>query len=84
MYYVNEENGYILSIQEGGGGTREISKEEYDAILAAILSRPEPLEGYDYRLKSDLEWELCELPAHDPDPEISDMEAMTIITGGDG
>lgn len=85
MYYVNELEGYILSVQEGGGGTREITAEEYDAVVDAIMNRPEK-EGYRYRLKADLTWEEYELPPveEDPDPEISDSEALGIILGGEG
>lgn len=80
---VNAKNGYILSVQIGGGGT-PITDEEYDLIIAAIKSRPKAPEGYGYHLKTDLTWELYELPAPDPDPEITDSEALAIITGGDG
>ena len=86
MYFVNEENGYIISVQEGGGGTREITAEEYAAVIDAIMNRPEAPEGFAYRLRTDLTWEEYELPAveADPDPEISDSEALEIILGGEG
>lgn len=80
------EDGYILSVQIGGGGT-PITDEEYNAIIEAIQNRPNSPEGYSYRLKTDLTWELCELPPEpepDPDAEISDSEALAIITGGEG
>lgn len=84
MYFIHEEDGYILSIQKGGAGSCEITEAEYDAILEVIANRPEPPAGYDYRLKSDLTWEMYELPAPDPDPEISEAEALGIILGGEG
>ena len=85
MYFLNEENGYIISVQEGGSGSREITAEEYAAVLEAIAKRPEK-EGYVYRLKADLTWEEYGLPPveEDPDPEISDSEALGIILGGEG
>lgn len=77
-------DGYILSVQIGGGGT-PITDEEYDAIIEAINNCPEAPGGYSYRLKADLTWELYELPPEpepDPNAEISDMEALSIILGG--
>lgn len=82
--YKIENDGYILSIQVGGGGT-PITDDEYNAILAAIYNCPEAPEGYGCRLKTDLTWELYELPPEpepDPDAEITDSEALAIITGG--
>lgn len=82
MYFMNEKDGIVLSVQKGGGGTA-ITEAQYEAIIKAIQNRPVPPEGYGYRLKTDLTWELYELPAPDPDPEISDEEALSIILGGD-
>lgn len=72
-------DGYILGIGVGGGGT-QISEAEYNEILSVIDARPTPQEGYDYRLKTDLTWELFELP---PEPdELDEAEAFDIIFGG--
>lgn len=76
-------NGYTVAIGTGTGGI-EITAEEYNEIMAIIRNRPEPTEGYDYRLREDLTWELYELPIIDPvEEEISDSEALAIILGGD-
>lgn len=80
--FVNVENEYITSVQIGGAGI-PITDEEYDAIFDAIRSGPESPDGFIYRLKTDLSWELHELPTPDSDPEISDSEALAIITGGE-
>lgn len=79
------EDGYIIQIGEGGGGV-EIGDEEYAHIMEAIQNRPTPPEGYDYRLKADLTWELCTAePAReaDMDDEITGDEALNIIMGGE-
>ena len=61
-YYKNVYDGYILGIGEYGVGT-EISKDEYDEIMAIIRTAPTPPEGYVYMLRDDdLTWELVELP----------------------
>ena len=60
-YYKQIENGYLLSIGTGPGG-EEITAEEYENILTIIKSRPTAEAGYGYRLKTDLIWELRELP----------------------
>ena len=80
--FVNVENEYIVSVQIGGAGI-PITDEEYNAIADAIRNSPESPDGFIYRLKTDLSWELHELPTPDPDPEISDSEAIAIITGGE-
>ena len=82
QYFKNVENGYIDAVCTGAGAV-EISKEEYDQIIAIVRTRPEPPAGYDYRLKEDLTWEEYALPEPDPDPEITDDEALDIILGGE-
>lgn len=82
-YYKLVEDGYIIAIGTGLDGV-EIAAEEYKHIKECMLNRPEPPEGYDYRLREDLTWEECELPIIDPvEEEISDSEALAIILGGD-
>ena len=80
-YYKQIQDGYIICIGMGSGG-EELTKEECDSLLKHIKARPIPEDGYDYRLKEDLSWELYELPPVDDDVEISDSEALGIILGG--
>ena len=82
-YYKNIEGDYLVSIGTGTGG-EEITEEEYENILAVIRNRPTPETGYDYKLRTDLTWELVEAPVvPDEDKEISDAEALNIILGGE-
>lgn len=78
------DDGNVLSIGIGAGST-EITKEEYDAILHAIRSRPAPPDGKGYRLKTDLTWEEYDLPPK-PEPgdedELNEAEALDILLGG--
>lgn len=69
-YCIMTENGYIDFIGTDTGGV-EISREEYETILRVIDNRPEAETGYTYKLRTDLTWELCEVP---PMPE-EDLEA---------
>ena len=64
-YYKIIDSGCILAIGTGSGGD-EITSEEYYFLMSVIRSRPTPPEGYDYRLKTDLTWELYELPPMPP------------------
>lgn len=81
-YYKVIENGYIIGIGTGGGGV-EITSDEYVQIMEIIKNRPAPHDGYDYRLMENLTWEQYETPVIDEDEEeISDAEALAIITGG--
>ena len=81
-FYKQISNGYVASIGTGAGGT-EITKAEYDEIMAIIQNRP-AAEGKGYRLKTDLTWEEYDLPP-EPEPsdedELSDAEALNVIMG---
>lgn len=82
-YNKQTSNNYIIAIGTGAGGT-EITKAEYDEIMAIIQNRP-AAEGKGYRLKTDLTWEEYDLPpVPEPsdDDELSDAEALNILLGG--
>ena len=85
--YKEAADGYIAGIGTGFGGT-EIMQEEYNRILAAIHARPEPPEGYDYRLTEALEWEPVERPAEggsadqpSAENELEDMRTALEVLG---
>ena len=59
-YYKIISNMYLMAIGIGSGGA-EITKSEYNNLLGIIRNKPIAGSGFDYRLKSDLSWELCEL-----------------------
>ena len=81
-YYKMIIDGYLVAVGSGSGGT-EIEEAEYNNLLEIIHNKPIAESGYDYRLREDLEWELYELPIiPTEDDEISDTEALNIITGG--
>lgn len=60
-HYKVVKNGYILAIGTGAGG-EEITKAEYNSLMATIQNRPKAEPGWGYRLKTDLTWELVEVP----------------------
>lgn len=82
-HYKQTSDNYIIAIGTGYGGT-EITKVEYDEIMAIIQNRP-AAEGKGYRLKTDLTWEAYDLPP-EPEPsdedELSDTQALNILLGG--
>lgn len=81
-YYKIIIDGYLVAVGSGSDGT-EITAEEYAELLNIIRTKPVASEGYDYRLKTDLTWEVYERPVIPlEDEEISDTEALNIITGG--
>lgn len=57
--FINTKDGYITSF---GKAENEEKSEEYVALENAMSNRPNPREGYDYKLKTDLTWEEYELP----------------------
>ena len=73
-YYKVIENGYIMSVGTGGGGT-EITEQEYNTVLAVIQQKPPRTTTTDYHLKEDLTWE--EYPRIDPEPEPEIPENLT-------
>ena len=82
-YYKIITDGYLIAVGSGSGGT-EIAEADYNNLLEIIRNKPLAESGYDYRLKADLTWELHEIPPvpAPEDDEISDTEALNIITGG--
>lgn len=79
-YFKNIEGEYIVSISTGTGA-EEITQEEYENILSVIRNdRPTPEDGYDYRLRTDLTWELIEVEVISEDEmEITDDEFMNMV-----
>lgn len=78
-YYKLIKDGYLTAIGTGNGGN-EITEEEYNSLLSHIQSCPEAPEGFGYRLKEDLTWELYELPIVE-DENISGDELMSMLEG---
>ena len=68
MFQKNIENGYIISLVKGVTNGN-ITEDEYNTILEVIRNKPTPPQGYDYKLKENLEWELYELPVPEPEDE---------------
>jgi hypothetical protein len=58
-YYKVIENNYITAIGINIGGV-EIDRSEYDDLLNIIRNKPVALDGFDYRLNTNLEWDKCE------------------------
>lgn len=79
-WFKNIKDDYITVIGTGIGDV-EITQEEYENILSVVRNRPTPEAGFDYKLRTDLTWELVEAPV--ADDEISADEALDIILGGE-
>lgn len=83
-YFLNLDGDYIASLSTEFG-EQEIPESEYNEILSIVRSYPKGAPGgYTYRFNAtSLEWELVELPPiPDPDPELTDEEALEILLGG--
>lgn len=62
FYRVNKEDGYIHSLTKGvSAENSNITEEEYTRIKTIIENSPNAPDGFYYRLKDNLEWELCEV-----------------------
>ena len=60
-FFKNVSDCYILAIGTGAGG-EDITEAEYNTLMATIQNRPKAEPGWGYRLKTDLTWELVEVP----------------------
>lgn len=81
MYAVNKEDGYIysVSISNHSTGTNAISEAEYQEIKSVIENIPSAPDGYGYRLKENLEWELYELPVAEIDEEATVIDYQNAL-----
>lgn len=62
FHFINKEDGYIHSVVRGvSEANSNCTKEEYDKVKAILENAPTAPDGYYYRLKENLEWELCKL-----------------------
>ena len=72
----------IIAVGNGNfDGGIEINNERYSEIVNALSFIPIAPDGYGYRLKADLTWELYELPV--VEEELTSEEALSIILGGE-
>ena len=83
-YYKTVSENDIVAVGTGAGG-EEITKAEYENLIAIIAAKHPVEEGYGYRLKTDLTWERFELPVvtDASSHELTAEEALSIILGGD-
>lgn len=78
-FYKIIDNDYIVGFGTNGvGDVIEITENEYDGLCTVFHNRPTPPSGYDYRLKTNLEWELYETE----EPDLDDAEVFEILIGG--
>ena len=72
-------DGYIISVGTGADG-EQITETEYNNILDVIKNKPVAPDGYMYRLKEDLTWELAEKPPMPPvEEEITLEDALEML-----
>lgn len=78
-YYKMIIDGYLVAVGSGSGG-EEITAEEYAELLNIIHTKPSAENGYDYRLKADLTWELYELPIIEEEQTTYTAEQLAEMT----
>lgn len=78
QYFKLIEDGYIVLVGTGVGDN-EISREEYENILSTINNRPTAEPGYTYKLRTDLTWELCEVPVVEVDAEATEEDFLAAL-----
>ena len=66
-FYVFAEDGVIIGAATAADRVGNCEEAYYSAVADALKNAPAAPEGCGYRLKTDLTWELYELPA----PELS-------------
>ena len=79
-YAINYDDGYITGVVAGvSGAYSNCNEAEYMMVRDMLRHRPEAPDGYYFRLRDDLQWELTAVP--EISGEISDTEALAIILG---
>ena len=69
MFYKIVENGYIILIGESEHCKNPITKKEYEKIKEIFMNKPIAPSGFDYRLTTNYEWKLYELPVFEEEAE---------------
>ena len=77
-FFWNTEDGYIVLVGPNIGG-EEITKDEYVAIMSAIENRPIAENGFTYKLRTDLTWELCPIPDVEDDAEATEEDYLAAL-----
>ena len=77
-YFRVIEEDYIVLIGTGSGDD-EISQEEYETILSVIHNRPVAQPGYTYKLRTDLTWELREMPVVEAEEEATEEDYLAAL-----
>lgn len=82
-FYKVVESGYIVGFgTNGADNVTAITEDEYNELAEMFATRPTAPEGYAYMIQDDpREWVMVEMPP-DPDPELTDAEALEILLGG--
>ena len=63
MYAINYDGGYIVGVVAGvSASNSNCTEAEYRETKAMLLNPPDALDGFYYRLREDLNWELCPMP----------------------
>ena len=66
FYAVNKEDGYIHGVVVGvSAENANCTEEEYSKIKGILENAPTAQDGYYYRLRDNLQWELCEMPVEE-------------------
>ena len=67
FYRINIEDGYIHGVVKGvSAENANCTEAEYEKIKDILMNAPIAPNGFYYRLKDNLEWELCELNIEEP------------------
>lgn len=62
-FYKQISDGYIVAIGTAESAvTGEITQAEYEQLAGMIAERPAAPKGKYYRMKTDLTWELYDMP----------------------
>ena len=77
-YYKIINDGIIVAVGEGYNEP-QISKEEYSKILSTIKTAPIASDGFTYRLREDLTWELSAVTTDEVYEEAIDLESKNFV-----
>lgn len=82
-YYCSIKDGYILSVglisAYDPNDNGYISEERYAELMEVFQNKPKAPDGYGYRLKEDLTWELYELSPEEAEDEATEADYQNAL-----
>ena len=80
MYRINKADGYVVGVVSGvDAANSNATEEEFLAARSLLLSPPVAPDGHVYRLRENLEWELCAMVVPEIQAEATEADFIAAL-----